>query len=105
MKSKVLLLLSVFLIGTVGISCQTNKNNSTMRIVSETTLTNFEFWSGARDNALRFTYQELEDLESVFEDLYGEEGITDTQLNDIMWFEPETLCEWLGIDYEEWERR
>lgn len=39
MKSKVLLLLSVFLIGTVGISCQTNKNNKTM---NTTTVNNLD---------------------------------------------------------------
>ena len=39
MKSKVLLLLPVFLIGTVGISCQTNKNNKTM---NTTTVSNLD---------------------------------------------------------------
>ena len=39
MKSKVLLLLSVFLIVTVGISCQTNKNNKTM---NTTTVSNLD---------------------------------------------------------------
>jgi lipocalin len=39
MKSKVLLLLSVFLIGTVGISCQTNKNNKTK---NTTTVSNLD---------------------------------------------------------------
>lgn len=39
MKSKVLLLLSVFLIGTVGISCQTNKNSKTM---NTTTVSNLD---------------------------------------------------------------
>lgn len=39
MKSKVLLLLSVFLIGTIGTSCQTNKNNKTM---NTTTVSNLD---------------------------------------------------------------
>lgn len=39
MKSKVLLLLPVFLIGTVGISCQTNKNKKTM---NTTTVSNLD---------------------------------------------------------------
>ncbi|MEE0909147.1 MAG: lipocalin family protein, partial [Bacteroidales bacterium] len=39
MKSKVLLLLPVFFIGTVGISCQTNKNNKTM---NTTTVSNLD---------------------------------------------------------------
>ena len=39
MKSKVLLFLSVFLFGTIGISCQTNKNNKTM---NTTTVSNLD---------------------------------------------------------------
>ena len=39
MKSKVLLFLSVFLISTIGISCQTNKNNKTM---NTTTVSNLD---------------------------------------------------------------
>jgi len=26
---------------------------------------------------------------------------TETDINDLFWFENEMLCEWLGIDYEE----
>lgn len=76
-----------------------------MKIICEESLVSFKFWNGAKDNAAKFSYEELENLEYMLEDLYGDEGITDTQLNDIMWFEPEWLCECLGIDYEEWENR
>lgn len=76
-----------------------------MKIISETTITSFEFWAGAKDNANRFTYEEMEQIEFMLEDCFGEDGMTDTQLNDLFWFEPETLCEWLGIDFEEWEAR
>ena len=76
-----------------------------MKIICETSIVNFEWWAGAKDNASRFTYDELESIESMLEDCFGDEGLTDTQLNDIMWFEPETFCEWLGIDFEEWLER
>ena len=76
-----------------------------MKIHSEISLTSFQFWAGGKDNADRFTYEELETLEYMLEDIYGEDGIDETMLNDIFWFEPETLCEWLDIDFEEWVER
>ncbi len=36
----------------------------------------------------------------MLEDIYPE-GMTDTEINDLFWFEEETLCEWIGIDFEE----
>ena len=68
-----------------------------MKITSELNLTNFEFWSGAKDH--KFTYNELKEIESQLEDLYPD-GMTETQVNDLFWFENETLCDWIGLDYE-----
>jgi hypothetical protein len=65
-----------------------------------TKLTNFKFWSGAEDNASRLTYTELEELDSLLEELYPE-GIEETGLNDLMWFEFDTVCELLGLGVEE----
>lgn len=76
-----------------------------MRIICEERVSEFVFWGGAKDSRERFTYEEMDQLNDIFEDLYGDEGLTDTQLNDIMWFEPEVLCEWLGIDFDEWLER
>ena len=74
-----------------------------MEIKCEISLASFEWWSGARDNAMKFTYEEMDELECILDGL-GEEW-TDTQLNDLMWFEPEIICEWLGIDFDEWIER
>ncbi len=70
-----------------------------MKITSEVSLTNFEFWQGAEYH--EFTYDELKELEFVLNDLYPN-GATDTQINDLFWFEEERLCELLGIDFEEY---
>ena len=70
-----------------------------MRILSNTRLTDFEFWSGAKDH--KFTYIELGQLEGVIEDLFYEEPPTETQINDLFWFEEEFLCEWIGVDFKE----
>lgn len=74
-----------------------------MEIKCEISLVSFEFWAGAVSSRNRFSYDELEELEGMIEDCC--EDITDTWLNDLFWFEPECLCEWLGIDFDEWIER
>ena len=66
-------------------------------INNNTSLVNFEFWSGAKDHS--FTSSELNNLESVLEDLYPD-GMEETQINDLFWFEDEFLCECIGINYD-----
>ena len=65
-----------------------------MRITAELNLTNFDFWSGAKDH--KFSYNELKDLEFHFDELYSD-GMSETQVNDIFWFEEEFLCECIRI--------
>ena len=71
-----------------------------MRIYSDESLRNFDFWSGARANAEELTYDQLDDLEVILEDIYPE-GMSATELNDLMWFEFDTIKEWLGIEDED----
>lgn len=74
-----------------------------MRIYSETSLENFEAWSGAIDTLDRVKEEgKCDELESILEDLYPD-GMSETELNDLLWFEPETVFEWLGIEEEEEE--
>lgn len=62
-----------------------------MKTTSEINLYEFEFWSGAKTNAETFTKKEMDELEYHIEELYTD-GITDTQLNDLFWFDYEWLC-------------
>ena len=71
-----------------------------MKIYKEESLQNFEFWSGAKANAETLTYEQLDTVEAILEDLYPE-GISDTQLNDIFRFDFDQIQEWLGIEPEE----
>ena len=71
-----------------------------MKIYSEESLRNFDFWSGARSNAEELTYDQLDELEAILEDMYPE-GMSATELNDLMWFEFDTIKEWLGIEDED----
>lgn len=45
-----------------------------------------------------------EELENILEDLYLD-GMTETQLNDLLWFDSEQVYEWLGIRSEEQIRK
>ena len=71
-----------------------------MRVISDIALRNFDFWSGARDHAADFTLEQLDQVEAILEDAYPD-GMTDTEINDLFWFEPETIREWLGIEDED----
>lgn len=68
-----------------------------MQITKELDLQNFEFWSGAKDH--KFTNNELVELEPILNDMF-QDGTSETTINDVFWFEQETLCEWLDIDFE-----
>ena len=71
-----------------------------MKVIQEISLPDFEFWSGAATNAEKLTYEQLEELESYFEDEYPD-GITATELNDFMWFGFDTVKAYLGITDED----
>lgn len=58
-------------------------------------------WSGAVDTYNRIKDAGLLDqLDIILEDVYPE-GITETQLNDIFWFEPEWCYEMVGLSDED----
>lgn len=71
-----------------------------MKLISELNLNTFPFWGGAQDFAERLSTTELSNIKITLEELYPK-GITDTQLNDLFWFEDEWVCEVLGLDIDE----
>ena len=74
-----------------------------MTITYELDLRNFKAWSGAKDTLERVINEGKCDLlEQILEDTYPD-GMTETELNDLLWFEPETIYEWLGISDDEEE--
>ena len=71
-----------------------------MTITYELDLNNFKAWSGAVDTLERIQREgKCAELENILEELYPD-GMTETELNDLLWFEPETVYEWLGIRSE-----
>ena len=75
-----------------------------MKIYKEESLSNFEWWSGAVATADRIWEERgtegWNELEAILEDVYPD-GMDETELNDLLWFEPETVFEWLGIGDKE----
>ena len=72
-----------------------------MTITYELDLNRFEAWSGAKETLERIQREgKCTELENILEELYPD-GMTETELNDLLWFEPETVYEWLGIRSEE----
>ena len=68
-----------------------------MKIYSETSLSGFEFWSGAKDTVKYLTDDELGIIETILEEQYPD-GMGETELNDFFWFEEDTIAEWLGYE-------
>ena len=70
-----------------------------MRIYSEMSLTSFEFWGGAKDRAKMLTYEEIERIDEVIEELYEE--IEDVAINDLFQFDFSCVVDRLGYKYDE----
>ena len=68
-----------------------------MKAYKEMNLRDFEFWSGAKSNAETLTDEQLDMVESILEDAFPD-GMDETQINDIFWFDFDTIRDWLGIE-------
>ena len=72
-----------------------------MTITYELDLNSFQAWSGAKDTLERIQREgKCSLLEQILEDIYPD-GMTETELNDLLWFDSESVYEWLGIRSEE----
>lgn len=72
-----------------------------MKYYVEISLENFEAWSGGRDTLEVLIDKGLCDtVEAFLEEVLGED-ISDTAINDILWFERDTIADWCG--FSSWE--
>ena len=72
-----------------------------MKTYNEITLDRFDAWSGAIDTKKRIIQEgKSEEFDSLIEELYPD-GLSETHLNDILWFEQDWIYESLGIEIEE----
>ena len=71
-----------------------------MKIYKDEELRYFEPWSGAKHTFEVLTAEDLDYIEDLLKDMYPD-GITETEVNDILWFESDWIAEMLG--YEDWD--
>ena len=73
-----------------------------MKYYVETSLENFEAWSGGRDTLEVLIEKGLCDtVENILNDIYADEAPTDTEINDTLWFSRDEIAEWCG--FSSWE--
>ena len=73
---------------------------NTMKIYSEISLENFEAWSGAINTLERIRNAgKCDVLESILEFEYPD-GLSETELNDLLWFDPDWCYEACGMRSE-----
>lgn len=67
----------------------------------EKSLEFFEAWSGGRDTLnVLIDRGDCDTVEQALIEIYGDD-ITETQVNDILWFDTDWIAEMLG--YDDWE--
>lgn len=69
-----------------------------MRYQVEDNIYNFQFWSGAKDTIAELTMDEMQSLENLIEEIFYDKLPTDTEINDFVWFERDTIAQHLGYD-------
>jgi len=76
-----------------------------MQYIVEENLSNFKFWSGGKDRADTLTTEQLDQIGEELEQFYNAESIelTDTQINDLFWFDFEWVCGLIGLKLDDGE--
>lgn len=72
-----------------------------MKLFSETKLVDFQAWSGAiyTKNTI-IDHDKASEFDDLIEEVYPD-GLSETELNDILWFGDEWVFDALGIKTEE----
>lgn len=74
-----------------------------IKIYKETSVDDFEGWSGAEETLDKIREADkIDELDAFLEDQYPD-GIDETDLNDLLRFEADWLFEMLGIEPEDEE--
>ncbi len=68
-----------------------------MKVYSEINLKDFKAWSGATWTLDQLVERgKCEELEAILQEIYPD-GLSSTQLNDLLWFESEWIFESIGL--------
>ena len=74
-----------------------------MIVKEDISIYNFNAWEGGLDTLNRvIEYGKCDELESILEETFPD-GATAGEINDFLWFEAESIYEWLGIPAEDEE--
>lgn len=72
-----------------------------MKLYKEFSAEDFEAWCGGVDTLDKILEEgKGEDLEALLDEIFPD-GATETEVNDLLWFEPEYVFENLGIETDE----
>lgn len=74
------------------------KSVKDVKLISD--ITDYVPWSGARETWDKIVAaKKVNELDAILEDIYPE-GLSMTELNDLLWFDDEDVLNWLGISEE-----
>ncbi len=69
-----------------------------MKYYVEGELRNFIFVGEVKRNASMLTCKQLDLVEEMLEEMEPNEGWSETAINDMFWFDFDTICGWLGYE-------
>lgn len=70
-------------------------------LYKEMSIFDFEPWSGAVNTYERLKREgKLDELDSLLPDMFGKDDVEETELNDLLRFEPDTVYELVGLPTE-----
>jgi len=68
-----------------------------LKIFTEISGHNFDFFGGARDTAKYLTYDELDNIFYQLREIYPD-GVSEITINELFWFDEDLIAEMLGYD-------
>lgn len=72
-----------------------------MKYIVEDSLRNFKAWSGGANTLKELTLDEIDIVEEGITEVYERCELTETNINNFLWFETDVIAKWLG--YNNWE--
>lgn len=71
-----------------------------IKVYEEITLANFNAWQGGEDTLdIVREYDKMEELEELAEEIFGDEPMDETVINDWLWFDRDEIFFQLDIEY------
>ena len=71
-----------------------------IKVYEEITLANFNAWQGGEDTLdIIREYDKMEELEELAEEVFGDEPMDETVINDWLWFDRDEIFFQLDIEY------